>query len=170
MVERSRSREGTARAEVRAMLFRLTIGCITIAAITACADTDPRYGPPGVIGGLQVDFGGDGGASGSGAPRGDAGAQSSQDAQDKFAALFATLGTCSGCHGANQTPVFMKATAEATRVLWKGAGYDKLPTSAVYNKPQHAAPGLTAAQKDLMKLWADAENAGAGAKDAGGGG
>ena len=123
------------------MLVRLTIGCITLAAITACADTDPRYGPPGVIRGLQVDFEVDsGGATGSsGAPGGDAGAQSSRDAKDKFAELFATLGTCSGCHGANQTPVFMKATAEETRALWKGAAYDKLPTSAVYNKPQQAA-------------------------------
>ena len=151
------------------MLVRLTIGCITLAAITACADTDPRYGPPGVIRGLQVDFGVDsGGATGSsGAPGGDAGAQSSQDAKDEFAALFATLGTCLPCHGTNQTPVFMKATAEETRVLWKGAAYDKLPTSAVYNKPQHTGPGLTAAQKDLMKPWADAENSAPGPADGG---
>jgi hypothetical protein len=142
-----------------------------LASGIGCADTDPNYGPPGIIKGREVDFGLDAGAA-----KIPETAPSTKSATELFADLFATItdateakgSTCLPCHGTTQVPVFMAATAEATRTNFKTMGFDKLATSRFYNKGAHTGKALQAPQKTLVEQWAAAEAAGGAAPGGGG--
>lgn len=154
----------------KVMLAMVMLSGLTAALGFGCADVDPRYGPPQATKGREVDFGLDAGGP---APVVEAG-PSTKSAKDIFADLFTALDVtvtgCLPCHGAAQQPVFLLADAEATRAKFKTLGYDKLATSRVYLKVQHAGPPMNAAEKGLMQQWSAAEAAGRGTTpvDAGG--
>jgi hypothetical protein len=134
-----------------------------LASMLGCADTDPDYGPPGIIKGRQVDFGIDAGAA---EPIPEA-APTTKSAVQLFADLFATMtdttgkagSPCIPCHATTQSPVFMAGTAEETRAKFKTNGYQTLATSAVYKKMDHASKALVEAQKVIFRQWAAAEAA-----------
>ena len=158
---------------------RLALATVMLSGLTAalgfgCADVDPRYGPPQVIKGREVDFGFDSGAA---PPPVEAG-KSTKSATELFADLFVTLtdqtkakgSTCLPCHQTTQVPVFMGATAEETRAKFKTNNFTSV-TSRFYLKGQHSGDPLKPAQQVLFQQWVAAE-AGGGTPpaDAGGGG
>src|SRR4051812_10861311 len=82
---------GRTRSLSTVALLTLTL-LAGLASAVGCADTDPSYGPPGIIKGREVDFGL------PAAPPAEAG-PSTKNAADPFAAWFTSLmGTCTPCH------------------------------------------------------------------------
>ena len=146
------------------------------AALAACSDDDPRYGPPGGIAGRTLDFDDAGAAStaddsSASADGGgiDTGVPAEASAVTVFAALYGTItdpstppanSVCIPCHRDTQTPMFVKTTAELTRAAFLSLGFDNIQTGRFYNKGQHEGNPLTPLQQALARQWSAAEHGG----------
>lgn len=161
----------------RVVFVFVALSGLVVASVAGCADTDPKYGPPQVIKGHEIDFGLDAGAA---APLVEAG-PTTKSATELFAALFDTLtdptkmkgSTCLPCHAKTQPPMFMGATAEETRAKFKANNFTSV-MSRFYLKELHsggAAIPIKVNQKEIFQQWIVAEDAGAVTPpvDAGGG-
>ncbi len=165
---------------------KLVLVTVTLAGLNAalgfgCADVDPRYGPPQVIKGRQVEFGG---AGDGGATTVIEAAPTTKTATELFADLYGTISdpagakgaACIACHvtGGAGSGAFMGASAEETRGKFKGAPFNYTTTaSRFYVKGEHsggAAKALSPAQQQLFQQWITAEAGGGAPADAGGGG
>jgi hypothetical protein len=162
-----------------AVVLFLLRGGSAAAAMTACSDTDPRYGPPEAIRGRQIDYG-------TATPtETDAGGTpgTPKTAPQAFADLYATFAgaangsKCTPCHAAGGTggKFFVATDATSSRAFFLANGYqDITKANTFFTKGAHSGPALTADQKTLAKTWSDAEKtAGTGTgtgTDAGGDG
>lgn len=143
----------------------------TFAAMSGCADEDPRFGGAGAIKNIHV-F-----EQGTADVEGGAG----MSARTLFGPVYNTLkGPCGGCHappGAPSAPVFLGATEESSYASFKARHYDVeggKPDGRMYaltDRGAHSGRVLTDAEKKVIARWREAEKAGASAaSDAGGGG
>jgi hypothetical protein len=155
------------RARRLTIVFLLLLGGSAAAGVSACSDTDPRYGPPEAIRGRKIDYGQgvtaeEDSGGGTGTPK---------TAPAAFADLYATFagagdGTkCTPCHAPGGTggKFFVATDATSSRAFFLANGYEDIAKPNTFaTKGQHSGNPLTAAQKTLTKTWSDAEKAAGG--------
>ncbi|MBA3376567.1 MAG: hypothetical protein H0U00_12295 [Actinobacteria bacterium] len=193
----SRSREGTTRAPLSAMRSRnsrlsfvLAVVASTACGLSACSDTDPRYGTPEAIKGRKVPFPTGTAAEVETDADTDGGGTTQKTPQQLFGVLYNGVGgedavksTCSPCHAPAGTGVtFFVGTDEASAYkIFQDKNYKDTAVpqpKGFFTKGLHTGPALTPNQQAATRKWAAAESAGgtggtmtpdAGPTDAGGG-